>query len=205
MRNSVLSLFFSVFALLLFNGCASTKVIESSVGSNSKGKTISNVLIIGMASDENNRRLFEKTFVRELKAVGVSAVSSANVIPIPADQKLEKEMIEEALDKYNNDTVLVTHIVGIDKKTSYKPAVYSVGTGYYGYYRYYYGHQIRPSSVSLHTKLGLETKLYDVKSEELIWSCQSQTWETESVKQIIDGVIKVVIKDMKKNNLFPKK
>jgi len=205
MKNSVISLIVAVFVGMLLNGCASTKITETSVDKSFKGKTVSNVLIIGVASDKTNRRLFEKTFVQQLNAVGVKAVSSAAVIPIPADQKLEKEMLVEAINKFKNDAVLVTYIAGMDKKTSYKPAVYSVSPGYYGYYGYYYAHQIKPSSVSSHMKLCLETKLYDVETEKLMWSGLSETWETESVKKLIEGVIKVAVKEMQKNKLLPKK
>lgn len=204
MKNSVLSLILAVFVGVLFNGCASTKITETSVDKSFKGKTISNVLIIGVASDENNRRLFEKTFVQHLKAVGVTAISSADVIPIPADQKIEKETILQVVNKFKNDAVLVTHIAGIDKKTSYKPAVYTTGVNYYGRYGYYYANRIMPSSVSSHMKLYLETELFDVASEKLMWSGKSQTWETESVKKVIDGVIKVAVKEMQKNKLLPK-
>jgi hypothetical protein len=204
MKNSVISLIVGVFAGMLLNGCASTKVTESSVDKSFKGKTVSNVLVIGVVSDKNNRRLFEKTFVQHLNAVGVKAVSSADVIPIPADQKLEKEMLVEVIDKFKNDAVLVTYIAGMDKKTSYKPGVYSMSPSYYGHYRYYYGHQIMPSSVSSHRKLSLETNLYDVETEKLMWSGQSETWETESIKKLIEGVIKVTVKEMQKNKLLPK-
>jgi hypothetical protein len=44
----------------------------------------------------------------------------------------------------------------------------------------------------------LVTNLYDVKTEKLIWSGQSETLD-------IDDMIKVVIKDLQKNNLLPQK
>ncbi len=195
----------AVFVGVLFNGCASTKLTESRVDKSFKGKTVSNVLIIGVSSDESNRRLFEKTFVQQLNVVGVTAISSADVIPIPADQKMEKEMILQVVNKFKNDAVLVTHIAGMEKRKSYKPAVYSMGVSYYGSYGYYHAHRIKPSSVSSHTKLCLETELFDVESEKLMWSGQSQTWESDSVKKVIDGVIKVAVKEMQKNKLLPKK
>ena len=205
MKNSAISLIVAVFAGVLLNGCASTKITETWADKSFKGKTVSNVLIIGVASDESNRLLFEKTFVQQLNAVGVTAVSSAEVIPIPADQKMEKETILQVVNKFKNDAVLVTHIAGIDKRKSYQPAVYSMGVSYYGNYGYYHAHRIKPSSVSSHTKLCLETKLFDVESEKLMWSGQSQTWESDSVKKVIEGVIKVAVKEMQKNKLLPKK
>ena len=205
MKKALIFLTVAVFVGALLNACASTKLTKTWVEKSFKGKTVSNVLVIGVADEEPNRRLFEKKFVQQLKAVGVEAFSSADTIPIPADKRLEKEAIVQAVNKFKSDAVLITYVAGIDNTTTYKPATYGLGMGYYGGYRYAYGHQLTPSRVSSHTKLYLQTNLYDVESEKLIWSGQSQTRKTGSVKKLIDGVMKVVVKDMQKNKLLPKK
>ncbi len=87
MKNSVIPLIVVAFVGMLLNACASTKLTQTWVDKSSKGKTVSNVLVIGIANEESNRRLFESTFVQKLKAVGVEAVSSADVIPLPANLK----------------------------------------------------------------------------------------------------------------------
>jgi len=51
----------------------------------------------------------------------------------------------------------------------------------------------------------LETNLYDVKTEELIWSGQSKTWSKDSKYQILNDVIKVVIDELQKNKLISPK
>ena len=205
MKKALIFLIVAVFVGALLNACASTKLTKTWVEKSFKGKTVSNVLVIGVADEEPNRRLFERKFVQQLKAVGVEAFSSADIIPIPADKRLEKEAIVQAVNKFKSDAVLITYVAGVNSTTTYKPAMYGVGVGYYGRYRYAYGHQLTPSRVSSHTKLCLETNLYDVASEKLIWSGQSQTRKAGSVKKLIDGVMKVVVKDMQKNKLLPKK
>jgi len=51
----------------------------------------------------------------------------------------------------------------------------------------------------------LETNLYDVKTEKLIWSGQSETFSRDSKDQIIKDVIKAVINDLQKNKLIAPK
>ena len=205
MKKALIFLIVAVFVGALLNACASTKLTKTWVEKSFKGKTVSNVLVIGVADEEPNRRLFERKFVQQLKAVGVEAFSSADIIPIPADKRLEKEAIVQAVNKFKSDAVLITYVAGINNTTTYRPATYGVGVGYYGRYRYVYGRKLAPSRVSSHTKLCLETNLYDIESENLIWAGQSQTKKTGSVKKLIDGVMKVVVKDMQKNKLLPKK
>lgn len=205
MKNSVISLIVVVFVGGLLNACASTKLSQTWVDKSFKGKTVSNVLVIGIADEESNRRLFENTFVKQFEAVGIAAVSSADVIPIPANKKLEKETILQAVNKFNNDAVLITHVAGIDSSISYQRAVVSREVDYYRHYRHTYNRVIVPSRVTSHKKICLKTNLYDVASEKLIWSGQSQSRKPDFVRQLIDEVIEVVVKDMQKNKLLPKR
>lgn len=51
----------------------------------------------------------------------------------------------------------------------------------------------------------LETNLYDVKTEKLLWSGQSQSEDVQSISKLIDDVIALVIKELQKNKLLPAK
>ena len=51
----------------------------------------------------------------------------------------------------------------------------------------------------------LETNLYDVKTEKLIWSGKSDSWSRDSKDQIINDVIKAVINDLQNNKLIAPK
>lgn len=39
----------------------------------------------------------------------------------------------------------------------------------------------------------LETKLYDVESEELAWSAQSETFDRKTAEDVMDSVIKALV------------
>jgi len=51
----------------------------------------------------------------------------------------------------------------------------------------------------------LETNLYEVKTEKLIWSGKSDSWSRDSKDNIINDVIKAVINDLQKNKLIAPK
>ena len=143
--------------------------------------------------------------MQQLKASGVNAVSSAATIPMPPDLKLKKEDILDVVKQYNNDAVIVTHLQSVkDKDVRTRDAVSR--TSFYSYYGFAYGYAGQTNYSSTNTTVLLKTKLYDVKTEQLIWSGQSETWSKDSQDQIIDDVINVVIKDLEKNKLIaPKK
>jgi hypothetical protein len=194
-----------IMVSLLFSGCGQkrlTQLSETWVDDRYEDKPVSSVLVIGITHEEDVRNAFESKFVRQLKAAGVNAFSSANVIPIPPDQKLEKDAILEVVRKLKNDAVLITHYTGSKEKDIYHRSRH-YSTGYYRHYNSMYVHVHRVDYHVTNTAVGLATNLYAVKTEKLIWSGRSQTWNPHSDAQTINEVIKVVITDLKKNNLLP--
>ena len=193
-----------VFSGVFIIACAGTKLTHTWVDETYHGKPVSNILVIAVTHKEDNRQSFEDKFVAQLKVSGVEAVSSSNVIPIPADLELKKEDILKAVKKFNNDAVIITHLVGVEEKESYTPVERNQGD-YFGHYGWAYGYTHEPGYYRTHTLVRLATHLYDVKTEKLIWSTESESLDPGSTNQIIDDVIEVLIKDLQKNKLLPTK
>jgi hypothetical protein len=191
------------FAFLIIS-CGGTEITQTQVDEAYKGKPVSDILVIAITGNEQNRRSFEKKFVAQLKTVGVDAISSEKAIPMPPDLELKKETILAAVSQYENDAVIITHLIGKEKKDVYTRGGSAHG-GYYGFYRSRYSYSHDPGYSSTSTTLRLGTNLYDVKTEKLIWSGESKTWSKDSKDQIINDVIKAVISDLQKNKLIAPK
>ena len=190
------------FAFLIIS-CAGTgtELTQKQVDDAYKGKPASNIFVIAITGIELKRRSFEKKFVAQLKSVGVDAISSEEAIPMPADLKLQKETILNAVNQYENDAVIITHVIGKEEK-DVRTRGGSAHRGFYGFYRSRYSD---PGYSSTTTTVRLETNLYDVKTEKLIWSGKSKTWSKDSKGQIINDVIKAVINNLQKNKLIAPK
>lgn len=202
MTNQVKWSFF-IFIFFIIS-CAGTKLTHKQINEEFKGKPVSNILVIGIADNDKNRRAFENKFVAQLKKAGINAISSANVIPMPTDLKLEKEDILSVVKKYQNDAVIITHVKSLEEKEVRTRDARS-RTSFYSYYGFVYGYANNSNYSGTNTSVLLETNLYDVKTEQLIWSGQSKTLKPESVNELLNDVIKVVIDDLQKNNLVVKK
>ena len=196
--------FFSFVFLII--SCAGTELTHKQVNEAYKGKPVSDILVIAITGNEDSRRSFERKFVTQLKSVGVEAVSSEDAIPMPPDLKLTKEMILNAVNQFGNDAVIITHLIDKEEKEAFTRGG-QVDSGYYGFYhsRYTYSYARDPGYSSSSKTLRLETNLYDVKTEKLIWSGQSKTLSKDSKDQIINDVIKVVINDLQNNKLITPK
>lgn len=191
-----------VFTVTIICACAGTRLTDTWVDASRRGKPVSDILVIAIADKENSRESFERAFVKHLQAAGVEAVSSLQAIAMPADLELEKDVILKAVGKYGNDAVLITHLTGIEEKEVFTRTGRVYG-GYYDYYGYVYDYVHDTGFYSGVKTVRLETNLYDVETEKLLWSGQSETKDLKSIRQLIDEVIALVVKDLQKNRLLP--
>jgi hypothetical protein len=194
-------LFSFVFLII---SCAETELTHKQVNEAYKGKPVSDILVIAITGNEDTRRSFERKFVARLESIGVEAISSEDAIPMPADLELKKETILNAVNQFESDAVIITHLIDKEDKEVYTRGGHP-HRGYYGFYRSRYRYAHSPGYSSTRKTLLLETNLYDVKTEKLIWSGQSKTWSKDAKYQIINDVIKVVINDLQKNDLIAPK
>ena len=198
---------FAIFASLLFISCATTKLTETWKDDRYRGAPFSDLFVIGVAKEENTRRSFENKFVEKLKAAGVQAVASASVME--SDQKIEKAAILAAIAKLDIDAVLVTRLVSLKEKEVRSPSTSDYGSpdDYHGRYytdynaAYDYAHQ--PAQYTTSVRVGLETKLYDARTEKLIWAASSKTANPKSKIKLFDAIIEALVRDLKKNKLLP--
>jgi len=201
----VLLAFFSLFII----SCTNTKITQSWVEPDYK-KTYNDLLIIGIGESEQNRRAYESYFVEELMSRGAEAVASYKLIK--SDEKIDRDTVAKAIKGLNIDAVLVTHLVAVDEETVYRPSMDYMpmyGGGYYGGLYSYYPHVNtyvhRPGYYTTHETYTLESSLYDVESEELIWSARTRTFSPESIDEVIVDLTKLLINDLNDKKLIGKK
>ena len=117
------------------------------------------------------RRIFEDEFVSQFKQRGVKATSSYRLLP---DEDLrDEEKLGSTVRESGSDTILMTRILDIRKDTQYNPPEYAYVGGWHGYYNRAY--QVSPGYTVEYETAVLETNLYDLKTDKLIWSARSDT------------------------------
>ena len=81
------------------------------------------------------------------------------------------------------------------------PEVYR---NYYGFYRYSWGYVHWPVITGVNVQFTLETRLYDIGTESLLWAGESRLTNPETTGKAIDQVVEAVMKALEKNGLLPK-
>ena len=201
-------------ATLVLSSCANTKITQSWVEPDNK-KSYSDLLIIVIGEIEQNRRAFESYFIEELNSHNIEAIASYKLIK--SDAKIDRDTVVKAIDGLGIDGVIITHMVGVEEETVHRSAGYGYGGAYGGYYgagHYggmysYYPHVNsyvhNPGYYTTHETYTLETTLYDVETEQLVWSARSRTFSPESVDEVIVDLTKLLISDLEEKNLIKTK
>jgi hypothetical protein len=159
------------------------------------------ILVIMVAKSPDMRELFEDRFVGELNSRGNNTFQSYTIVPM--EQLRDKEVVKSKIKSSGADTVLISRLVDTKTIESYNPGlIYVVPASYYDWWGYYavvfadYGYT---GNVAV---AYIETNLYDVKSEKLIWSGHSKTERTEGEQQLITAFIKLMIRKLSSAGLI---
>ena len=171
--------------------------------------------MIGLAKDESNKSIWENIMADQLQQNGVQATTS--IKSFPDDTDITKEEILDFVRKNGIDGVLVTRLVNIVEEKAYYPpsggyySPYSSGSPYYyGGSRYsyynnfgsYYDSVYSPGRTATFTSVILETNLYDVATQDLVWSLSSDTFDPSSTNTLAESVGKKVVATMIKDSLI---
>lgn len=175
-----------------------------------------NLLVIGIAQDEESRRKFESALVSAIGTEGGTAVASIDVLP--HDEQLTEDELYAAIQAGGFDGVLLTRLLSVDKdtsytppkkynnpKTTYYPGGYNYGFGYGGYYGFYgttYAEVREPGYFDTSTTLKVETNLYSVATNELVWTGQSKTVDPDSIEDARASITEAVAKKLKAEHLI---
>jgi hypothetical protein len=199
-RKMKISYFVLTVCALIFTACASTKVTDTWKDKTYKGRA-EKIIVIMIARNPSLRSMFEGRFVAELQARGNNARQSNKFITL--EELPDKDLVIAKIKSTDADTVLVSRLVDSKRLESYVHGqVHTLPTFYYGWGSYYevafidYGYT-GDMEVSY-----VETNLYDVKSEKLIWSGHSKTERSEGEQQLINTFIKKIVKKLSSDTII---
>ncbi len=196
----------------LFSCSTQTRLYESWHDKDYTGPKLQKVLVLGVFKDDIQRRMFEANFVKEVDAEGKQAIAGYTLMPEKEDFDSKQDILA-VVNKIGADSVLITSFKGvIEKQREVAPRVDYVprmgmnygryGYGYRGYYGSTYEAVYRPGYTTTDTIVQLETRVYAVENEKLVWAGKTKSVNASSAEQIIKELVSLVVKDMKESGLI---
>lgn len=152
-------------------------------------------------SDESLRVAGEEALARELTERGMQGVPSYRFVP-----KEELKSAEQARGWYEKagvQAVVALRVVSDEKKLQYQPSTWT--SGYYsslwGYYGYGWGVVYDPGYKRIDRYVSLETLIFSVPKNTLLWAGLSETENPKEPAKVIEEVVREAVSEMRKQGL----
>ncbi len=177
-----IKLSFLLITILVLVSCAPTTKIQKTWSDPSLSKekfdSYKKVLVIAVLKDETGRRIAEDKLVAAFNTI--TTVQSYTYLT-PADTT--QQIIEQKLKNDGFDGVLYMRLKEVEKSVTYNQ-----GTGFHGGYGWYGGYHA-PGYYSVDKTFVVETNLYDVAVNKLMWSTTTETINPKAIEKSLDGII----------------
>lgn len=189
--------------IIISAGCTSSELVDTWKDEEFiAGQQYKKLLVIAIGEHLDRQKLFENLFKKNFEKQNVEAFRSYP--HLGSNRKLVKEEIMKIVADLNVDGVLITHLKNTEKEGTYSinvPTQVS-GSNYGSMYTYYnstYEYVHTQGAYQEKVKVYLETRLFDVKEERMVWSTISATVDPNDVRNAIEEIQELIIEQMKKD------
>jgi hypothetical protein len=201
------------FTLIILGACSpSVKILGSWTGPSTPAEGYSSLFVTALTDNILARQTVETDLDNLLLEKGVKAESSFDILP-PGfkSSSVNKEEVLGKIRELGSDAILTVAVLDQTNETRYVPGstMYSpMGYGNYGrfwgYYNYYNPVMYDPGYYTTDKNYYLEANLYDAKTEELVWSSQSETTNPSSIETFSKSFSTTIINQLIKDGLLAK-
>ena len=205
MKNLILATY--IFGILAISSCSSTKVTSTWREPNKaiSLNKLNKVLVVALFQNETSRRKAEDQMVSYFDGKGVA---SYNYLDKNISTKNENA-IREKIKNDGFDGAVTMRLLDVDKEEVYSRGNISMYPSYYrnfsGYYFRNWGYFSDPGYYSTTKTYTVETNVFSIKEDKIIWSGITKTTDPSGVTKMTDEIGKVVFNEMVKEGFISDK
>jgi len=198
-------------ASALLAACASTGFVSTWKAPDAQPLQLqgAKVAAVVMVNNEASRRVAEDKLASEITARGGVGVPMYSIYP---DTKPSNEpAARAALEQAGMQGIVVMRPVSVEKEVSSTPVTYSAPM-YRGYWGAYYGAgwgtpwglaTVSGGDIHTDTIVQVETLVYSLKQNKLVWGGQSKLTNPSSIDKTIEKLATAAAKELQKEGLIP--
>lgn len=185
--------------LLSLAACASTRVTDSWRDPQVASLSFKKVFVVFIDKNESVRRAAENELVKLMtNTQGVAAHALMEPEELKDVEKAKAKVKAEGFDG-----AVTMRIVSSEQKITYTPGMYP--TAYYGfggYYGYAWPAVYDPGYLTTDTIVRVETNVYDVAKDKLVWSGMSEAFNPSASAKLAGNVGRAVGTELRKQRLI---
>lgn len=170
-----------------------------------KPQPVKKVMVVGIGENALRVRTFESTFSKHFSARKLEVALGSNLLPADSTSI---GAFKNVVRGSGADLVTISRLVGMDTETAYVPgSTYVSGYGGYGYgYGGYYGASYSvvssPGYTVQYKIYKVETMVYDIKTEKLIWNGISHTTDPVNFQDGVESMARTVVQSLVENKII---
>lgn len=155
--------------------------------------------------DDSLRMAGEEALVRELNARGMQGVASYRMIP--KEELLDADRARPWYERAGVQGVVALRVVNDDRRKTYVSSTWTSNyyTSLWGYYGYGWGAVYTPGYTRDERILSLETLVFSVPKNALLWAGLSLTENPKDGTKVVAEVVKEAVSEMRKQGLAAKR
>jgi hypothetical protein len=185
-----------LLTLISFIACSTSKITHSWKAQESPLKNYNKILVLGFIrnDDRSVEEKMENHFVGDLQTLGYNAVSSLKEYGPKVFDKIAEE---EGIAKLKNsgfDAVITIVLLKKEKERKYIPPSYNNRMWSYRYNIYNLIYE--PGYYVTDTNYFWETNFYDMTTQKLIYSVQTQSFNPADAESLGHEYGKMIVKNM---------
>jgi hypothetical protein len=188
-------------AALALSACASTSTkLVSTWAAPDAESHVARKIVVAVPSAIASRRLSAEVRMAQLIPNAVTANST-----FINGEEGDAERVRARIKEVGIDTVVIVRPIAVDTTTEYvAPSVttYPTYTGLYGYWGTGYATVYDPGYTRQKTVATVETSVYAVEGEKLLWVSRSRTMEPQDVASAVDSIIEANVDAMREQGLI---
>ena len=157
------------------------------------------VLALMISPDPGVRQEAEAELVSQMTRVqGVAAHTIFSEDELRDADHTRRKIIGDAFDN-----VVTMRLVGSEQVRSWQPGLYpSYYYSPWGYYGHAWPLAYDPGYLRTDTVVRVETNLYSVSEEKLLWSSLSESFNPKDTRTLVDNVARGVAKEMRRRGFL---
>ena len=192
----------ATIVLLALTGCAGgTKFVNTWKAPDAAPLSVKpGDLVIAMviSKEETQRRTAEDFLSEELRQRGLRPIPSFTLIP--TDQVGDREKAAAAPDSWIAAALFVLRPIAVTNQQTYVPPSYTGGPygGWGPYYGYGWSAAYSPGYVVTDTVVRVETLVFDLRQNKLLWAGTSETTNPERLDLFMKDLVKAAGAQMRR-------
>ena len=202
-----------IFSMILTACASSTQITGTWKNNDIEAPVYQNVFVAALTHNIDARKIVENELAAQLRDRGIKVTTSLELFgPITKAEAGNKSEIVRKIRENGNDAILTLSLVNTETETRFVPGnnnyyapalTYNFYGSFSNYYNYYYPQLYEPGYYANDKVYFLESNLYDVASEKLLWSAQSQSYSPADIESFAEEFSEVTIARMHKDEVIP--